>query len=142
MLQYPKEQLSELYESLPEKLQEALYSDQNGKSIKEICGEKSITDDNTLFEINKYVGYVLFGLLPPDNLSSSLEKELKIKKEDAEYIGNQISRLVFLPIKDVLEPLYGIKIKVKEEKKDSVPIKKKEDIAEKSSEKNIYREPI
>ena len=138
MLQYPKEQLSELYESLPEKLQEALYSDQNGKSIKEICGEKSITDDNTLFEINKYVGYVLFGLLPPDNLSSSLEKELKIKKEDAEYIGNQISRLVFLPIKDVLEPLYGIKIKVKKE----IPAKKKEDIAEKSSEKNIYREPI
>lgn len=156
MLKYSKEQLNELYKSLPEELQNALYSEQNGKNIKEICEEKNIKDNKDIFEINKYVGYVLFGLLSPNKLSSLLEKELKIDKDSAEQINNRINNSIFLPIKDVLEPLYGIDLKAKIVKKTEkgkspatvkridYPIKEKKSNTENKSEKeeDRYRESI
>lgn len=139
MLEYSKDQLRELYSSLPKKLQDALFSEQNGKNIKEICEKNNVSDNDKIWDVNKYVGYVLFGLLPPDNLSKALREELSIKKEDAEKISEQISRFVFFPLKEILEPLYGIKMELKkEEKKPS----KKPDMPENIKKNDNYRELI
>lgn len=155
MPEYSQEQLRELYSALPEKLQGALYSEQNGKNIKEICEKNNITSNETIWEINKYVGYVLFGLLPPNELSETLEENLKIEENTAKKISSQLTRFVFMPIKDILEPLYGIEIKFdakekketpKSEKNASVPapiIKDETPDAEKnSSGEDGYRELI
>ncbi len=37
MLNYPKEQLWELYENLPKELQEAIFSSENADKIYDIC---------------------------------------------------------------------------------------------------------
>lgn len=138
MAEYSKEQLKELYEKLPKKMQDALYSEENGRNIKEICEKNSIKDNETLFGINKYVGFVLMGLLPPDKLASVFEKELKIEKAKSEEISSQIGHLVFYPVKDILEPLYGIKMVIK-------PIKKAPETKVKNYTENkedSYREPV
>ena len=121
MPEYSKEQLKGLYESIPKKLQDALYSEENGKSIKEICQKNKIEDSKMLFEINKYVGFVLLGLLAPDKLPSVFEKELKIKKDVSEELSSQIGHSVFYPVKDILEPLYGIKMVITDAKKEEGP---------------------
>lgn len=139
MLEYSQDQLRELYSSLPQKLQDALYSEQNGKNIKEICEKNNISDNDKIWDINKYVGYVLFGLLPPDSLSNALREELSIKKENAEKISEQISRFVFLPLKDILEPLYGIEMKFEEEEKKPLA---KPKILETPGKNDNYRELI
>lgn len=129
MPDYPKEQLWELYKSLPEDLQKAAFSEEVANNIQEICTENDITDDDTIFNISKNIGYVFLGLLPLNEFENVLEKELKIEKKKAGKIASEISRFVFLPVKKSLEALYGIEIKagiepITKTKTKTVPEKK------------------
>ena len=111
MPSYPKEQLRELYKDLPKDLQKATFSEEVAANIQEVCAENGITDDDVIFDITKNIGYVFLGLLPPNEFSGVLEKELKIEKKKAEQVSLKITRFVFLPLKKSLEALYQIKIK-------------------------------
>ncbi|MBZ9578160.1 hypothetical protein KJA13_04025 [Patescibacteria group bacterium] len=111
MPDYPKEQLWELYKNLPKDLQKAAFSKEVAANIQEICSKNEITDDDLIFDIAKNIGYVFLGLLPPNEFSDVLEKELKIEKSKAGQIASEITRFVFLPVKKSLEALYKIKIK-------------------------------
>jgi len=111
MPDYPKEQLWELYKNLPKDLQKTTFSKEVAANIQEICTKNEVTDDDLIFDITKNIGYVFLGLLPPNELSDVLEKELKIEKSKAEQIASEITRFVFLPVKKSLEALYKIEIK-------------------------------
>lgn len=111
MLDYPKEQLWELYKNLPKDLQKAAFSEEVADNIQKICFKNEVTDDDLIFDIAKNIGYVFLGLLPPNEFSDVLEKELKIEKSKAEQIASEITRFVFLPVKKSLEALYKIEIK-------------------------------
>lgn len=111
MPDYPKEQLWELYKDLPKDLQKATFSKEVAANITEVCAESDITDDDIVFDITKNIGYVFLGLLPPNEFSDVLEKELKIEKKKAKQISSEITKFVFLPLKKGLEALYQIKIK-------------------------------
>ena len=134
-MDYPKEQLQKLYENLPSDLQQAVFSEKNGKIIYEACTRNGIQDNNKINQFSKYTAYVLLGLLSPDNFPQKLEKELKIKKETIRQITLEINRFIFLPVKDSLEALYDIKIK-------SFPVKKKMSELKSPKRKDKYREPI
>jgi hypothetical protein len=120
MLEYSQEQLRDLYNSLPKELQDALYSEKNAENLDKICRQNNVSDEDVIFDVAKIVGYVLFGLMPPGELSFMIEKELKIEKPDAIKIGSEISRYVFFPLKKILEPLYGIEMKFEEKKEEPV----------------------
>ena len=140
MPDYPKEQLRRLYKNLPKDLQEASYSQKVASNIQEICTKNGITDEDLIFEITKNIGHVFLGLLPPNEFSSVLEKELKIEKKKANNIASEITRFVFLPVKRSLEALYKIEIKpgLKPEAKPvSEPATE-----EKPKRQDKYREPI
>ena len=111
MPEYPKEQLSQLYKDLPKDLKEALFSEENSRNLREICFKNGVRDEDIIFEIIKNLGYVFLGLLVPNELQDVLEKGLKIEKSKAEQITSEISRFIFLPIKNSLETLYNIEIK-------------------------------
>ncbi len=111
MPDYPKEQLRELYKNLPKDLQKAAFSNEVAANIQEICTKNKIANDDLIFDIAKNIGYVFLGLLPPNEFSDVLEKELKIEKSKAEQIASEITRFVFLPVKKSLEALYKIEIK-------------------------------
>ncbi|GAG81460.1 unnamed protein product, partial [marine sediment metagenome] len=110
MPDYPKEQLRQLYKNLPKDLQEAGFSKENAKNIHEICTKNGITDEDTIFDIAKNVGYVFLGLLPPNEFSYILEKDLGLGKSKAELVTSEITRFVFLPVRSSLEALYKMKI--------------------------------
>lgn len=144
MPNYTKKQLWELYQALPKELQEAAFSEENGRNIQEICTKNGITDSDITFEVTKNIGYVFLGLLPPNELSYILEKELKIEKEKADSITSEIIRFVFLPVRPSLEALYQMKIKptikpgadISEQTKTPSPIQKK------PRKKDVYREIV
>ena len=136
MPDYPKEQLWELYKSLPEDLQKAIFSQEVADNIQKICLENGVKNDDAIFNISKNIGYVFLGLLAPDEFESVLEKELKIEKDKAKKISSQISRFVFLPVKKSLEALY--KIEIKPELKET----EKEENKEKPKRKDKYREVV
>jgi len=135
-----QEQFWKLYEKLPQELKDALFSDETGKDIYEICSRHEI--EEKLNDIVDYVGLVLVGILAPEDFQKALEKELKINAGTTKEITKEINRLIFYPVKPALEGLYkiGTTEPVSEEKGKMIKEKTKE--AEIPSGEDTYREPI
>jgi hypothetical protein len=109
MTDYSPEKLQLLYEKLPEDLQEAIFSEKTANIIYNICLENGLKEKNQ--EMAKYIGHVLIGLLPPGELQKKLEKNLEVSNDSAEKMAAEINSLIFFPLKESLENLYGIEIK-------------------------------
>lgn len=147
MPNYSKEQLSELYNNLPEDLKKTASSDDTAYNIQEICTENGVTDDDDIFDIAKNIGYVFLGLLPPNELSYVFEKEIDLEKSKAELIASEIIRFVFLPVKTSLETLYKMEIRptIKPGADITVPRQKTSvlpDLKKNAAKKDTYREPL
>jgi len=134
MLEYNPEQLWPLYEKLPKDLQEAIFSDKTADIIYNLCLKNGL--EKEMPEIAKYTGYVLLGLLFPNEFEQTLQSELKLEQNLAKKIAWEISRFIFFPVKESLEMLYNIKIEKGEE-----PIVSKVK-PEEGPRKDIYRETI
>ncbi len=133
------EKFWKLYEKLPQELKDALFSMETGDNIYEICQKNEIED--YLEEIVEYVGQVLIGVLPPEDFQKTLEKELKLEKEMAKKVAQEINRFIFYPVKSALEQLYKIEIKPPERLTEK-PKKELRLTEEKPKKRDIYREPI
>jgi len=143
MPEYPQEQLQELYNNLPEELQMAMFSEQNAQNIREICEKNGVADEDIIFDIAKNVGYVLLGLLPPEEFPVILEEELKIQKLPAGNIAKGISRFIFYPVRRLLETLYDTKLtfekpQAADDETPPVSLREREEL----KGKDTYREPI
>ena len=124
-----KEELWKIYKTLPEDLKEVLFSIDTSEAIWNIC---RLCEINEVATVAKYVGKVLMGLLPPEELKAALKKDLKLDEERASKLNTYIQHYIFNPVADDLRELYH-----PEEKE----IKEKE-IEEKPKVKDVYREPI
>jgi hypothetical protein len=164
--EYPPEQLQEIYETLPDNLKEALFSEKNADDVYNICVENGLEEKYA--EVAKYLSYVLCGLLSPNDFEKTLAEKLALENETAKKVSQEITRLVFLPLKESLEALYSIEIKPvlpepapstestgtaepqntsepiipAEPEKPKEPVKTTEKKIEKKSGKDTYREPI
>lgn len=134
---YTSEQFWKLYEKLPQELKDALFAEETGNSLYTICERNKASE--ILGQVVDYVGQVLMGLLPPDEFRETLEKKLKLKKETAKKISQEINRFVFYPVKSSLEGLYKIEIAPSAPMKDTPPPGEKPKVP---SKKDVYREPI
>ena len=103
--QYSQDQLWKLYESLPEDLQEAIFSGENADLLDQICTRNGV--DNLTQEIARYGGQVLMGILPLESLQKTFEHELKMPPEMAKQVVHEINRFIFFPVKQSLEKLYA-----------------------------------
>ncbi len=112
LLNYSKEELWSLYQEIPKELQRAVFSEEIGKNIREICQNHKITEEKTILSIIKSVGYVFLGLLSPDSYSQMLQKDLSLPEKKADELSADIINIIFVPLKKHLEPLYQIKMKV------------------------------
>jgi hypothetical protein len=164
--EYKIEELWKLYKKLPKELQEVIFAEETANHIDEICKRYEIPEEKVP-EIAKEVGNVLLGLLPPNELQETLEYEMKLEKEKAKKISQEIYRFILYPVKTSLEELYKIEIappaqptkitppppesqKVREETKikEEVEIEEEKDIyrekteEEEKKQSDIYREPI
>jgi len=110
MLNYSKEELWGLYKQVPKELQRATFSEEIGQNIRDICNNHDISDEDLIVSIIKSVGYVFLGLLSPIKYSDTLQREFNIPKEKADKMTDDITSIVFLPLKESLDPLYQIKI--------------------------------
>jgi len=135
--EYSREQLWELYKKLPQELKDALFAEETGNNIYEICERYGL--GKSLETIVDYVGNVLLGLLPPEDFQNTLETELKLEKETAEKVAREINRFIFYPVKPELEQLYKTG-GVSAEEEISRPTERKTE--EKPAGEDRYREPL
>ncbi len=139
--EYTREQLWKLYEKLPGELKEAIFSMETADNVYDICQRNNIEDDR-ISEIARYVGRVLLGILPLDEFQETLETELKLKRDKAKKVAQEINRFVFYPVKSSLEELYGIEIAPPAKPKIAPPPKPSEEEPVAPPQKDTYREPV
>ena len=140
---YTSEQFWKLYEKLPQELKDALFAEETGNNLYEICQKNGIEED--LDEIVDLVGQVLVGVLAPEDFQGALEKELKLKKESAKKVSREINRFIFYPVRPALEELYKIEIAKPAGMEGPKPRIAAEDEEEKPitpAKEDVYREPI
>ena len=139
--EYTREELWKLYQKLPEELKEAIFSEETAENIWNICERNNV---EKISSVAKYVGNVLVGVLPPEDFQETLEKELKIKKEVAKKVAQEINRFIFFPVRPALEQLYktGVTPLEKRPEKPSEQEKIEEEKPKKPPKPDIYREPI
>jgi len=135
---YTSEQFWKLYEKLPQELKDALFAEETGNNIYDICKRNEIEEN--LEQIVDYVGQVLVGVLPPEDFQETLEKELNLDKEVAKKVSQEINRFIFYPVKSSLEELYKIEITPAAKPTGITPPAEKKPSA--PSGKDVYREPI
>lgn len=138
---YTSEQLWKLYENLPEELQEAIFSVETADNIWNICERNNV---EKISSIAKYVGNVLVGVLAPEDLQETLEEELKIEKDVAKKVVQEINRFIFFPVRPALEQLYKVGVTLSE-KAPEKPIEQEKTEEEKPRAlpgKDTYRETI
>lgn len=105
-IKFTSEQFWKLYPKLPQDLKDALFADDTGDNIFETCERNGAT--NKLKEIVELVGRVLTGLMPAEDFQQALEAEVKIKKDVAKKIAQEINRFIFFSVKESLAALYNV----------------------------------
>lgn len=105
---YTSEQFWKLYENLPQELKDALWAEETSSNIEDVCQRNEIEEN--LEDVVDLVGQVLVGVLPPEDFQATLEKDLKMKKEIAKKVSQEINRFIFYPVRTDLEKLYQAKI--------------------------------
>ena len=123
---YTREQFWKLYEKLPQELKTALSSDETANNVLDVCKRYNALEN--FDQIIEYVTQVLVGVLPPNEFQESLEGEIKIEKEFAKKIAQEINRFIFYPVKPNLEKLYEIEIAPPVKGKVTVPPFPKEEL--------------
>lgn len=141
MAEYRQKQLWKLYEKLPEELKEAIFSEETADNIYDVCTREGIEDDR-ISEIARYTGWVLLGLLVPDEFQKTLEEKVKLKEGVAEKIASGINRFVFRLVKESLSSLYKIEIVPPSEAVERLEPLKPGTAIKEPPKKDIYREPI
>jgi len=136
---YTSDQFWELYEKLPQELKDALFAEETSNNIFEICKRNKIEDN--LDQIVEYVGQVLVGVLPPEDFQENLEKELKLKKDIAKKVSQEINRFILYPVRPALEQLYKIEL-APSAKPAKVAPPPSEEKPKAPPRKDTYREPI
>ena len=136
MPDYPKDQIWEIYENLPQDLKEAVFSERTAEYIQSACENNGIEDLAEVSKVAKIVGQVLMGIIPPHELQPSIERELGIKPEKAKKMRFEIYRFVLFPVKKSLSELYEEEILPVAGEITPPPPR------EKAREKDTYRESI
>jgi len=126
----------ELYEKLPEKIQNILFDESVGLNLDKICRRHHI--EEKFDELMNLITQSLMGFLPVDMIEDAIIRKVGLKKEVAEEINRELNGFVFIRVKDELNKLYGETMIVSEaEKKIKSEVEKKDVITQ-----DAYREKI
>lgn len=142
MKEYTSDELWELYDDMPEELQEAIFSEKTAEDIANICDKNEIKETAKLA---KLVGYTLVGILPPEDLEYEIKKELNLSTEKAERVYQEVNRFIFFPLKNHLGDLYERDFGLTKEKEETASYTKppkREKAPKASTGSDSYREPI
>ena len=144
MAQYTKEQIDKILQKLPDELHEAVFSMETADAIWNTCTKQNIVAKR-LSKIAEYTGYVLMGLILPQEFEPILIKDIKVPKKAAQEIAREINRFVFYPVKSALEQLHSTQITATSKNSATKPIPqetKEPELPKKSSGPDVYQEPL
>jgi len=140
MKEYTQQEMWDIYEKLPEDLQQAVWSPETAEHVRNACKRSSVEQDK-IPQVAKFTGRVLMGLLTPEEFKIRLKEEVELSEEVIQNVFRGINRFVFMPVRETLSALYGIEIEPTKKPREVEGVKGKEQ-PKKASGADKYREPI
>lgn len=137
--EYTKKEFWDIYEKLPDELQEAIFSPDTAEHVNNACERHELGTERTS-QVAKFTGRVLMGLLTPEEFKKRLKVDVELTQEQIKNIYREINRFVFMPVRETLSALYGVEIEPSK-KPEGVRVSGESGQDKKGSE-DRYREPI
>ena len=91
MEELSKDELWAIYDTLPDILKDAIFSEDTADAVWNVC---KLYDVDQTSEVAKLVGQILMGLLPPEMFSETLQDELNLNKDTAKKVSMEIEHFV------------------------------------------------
>ena len=134
---YTKEEFWKLFEKLSEELQDTIFSVETADSVHDICKRNQIEET---FKVANLIGYVLLGVLPPEELQETLKKELGLEPGVAKKVSQEIDRFILHPVRTSLANLYKTEGSPPATKSEVIPPTEKKPTPPKKED--TYRERV
>jgi len=132
MVNISRQQKLERWDTLPDNLKEALFSEYNADILWQVCRTQHLTEDKIKI-IATLAGDVILGFIHPEDLAKEIRESLNLNPEIANSIANEIDRKIFSPVKTDLEKVYAppseeeiLDLRAKTEEKSQEPAVKVE----------------
>lgn len=103
MITLTEQEIQNKFISLPQKIQNALLSENIMTQVRYTCGAHNLTDPDKVSVVEQLVGLILLGFIPAANLAQEISKELKIDFGQANAIAADINRRIFTPLNFAVE---------------------------------------
>lgn len=137
--EYTKKEMWDIYEKLPENLQEAVFSPKTAEHVRNACRRANV-DEELISEVASFTGRVLMGLLTPKEFKKRLEEELELNQQQVKSLYREINRFILMPVRETLSALYGVEIEPTKKAQGAEGSKQSDQQDKGSSDQ--YREPI
>jgi hypothetical protein len=134
MLTVTQQQAGQRWDIITPPLREALFSDVNADFVWNLCQSEHLTEEKS-YQVAELAGYVLLGLLHPEDLAGELTSSLDLPAPLAKTLSDQINSRVFAPLRADIDKVYSPLSKLGGVSMGSAP-KILQDVGA-SSEKNI-----
>ena len=108
MMNISKQQARDRWDTLPDNLKEAIFSEVNADIVWRV-GEANHLNEGKIREIATVAGDVVMGFLhpDPDDVSREIQARINIPRPLALDIAKELARKIFLPLKNDLDRIYS-----------------------------------
>lgn len=102
MRKITEQEFSARYDSLPEELQDSIYSIDTKAAAQEIAGAEQLHIDQT-GALNYLIALVMLGFIELEQFGAEVERELNVDKRKADAIMKRVNEKIFLPIRELFK---------------------------------------
>ncbi len=100
-----REQLTKRFQSLPDTLQDAVFSERTADTIGKTCQLRDVGED-FISTVATLTGRILLGYLRPENFASEIQKETGVEELKAQHVAHDIDTEIFSGVRLELKKLY------------------------------------
>ena len=115
MKTYTDQQISQMYDNLPEDLKEAIFSVDMSEIVEKIGKENQLNIEQVGNLANE-TGMVMLGVTHPNEFIANLADRLEVDKEKARVVAGEINDQIFKPVRESIRKIHNIR----EEEKETV----------------------
>ena len=119
MQNYTDQQISQMYDSLPEDLKDSIFSVDTTSVVNEIGRKYGLAIDK-IGDLANETGMVMLGVTHPNEFIGNLADRLDVDKEKARAIAQEINEQIFKKVRESLRKIHNIREGAEEEQKTEI----------------------
>jgi len=106
-MEYTRPQIDEIFEKLPNDIQEVLDSYETILFLKQIEKKYNLGREQTK-ELSAEIGTLMLGATSPQHFIPNIKESMEISEDMAKAIASEINEKIFRPIKESLKDLHSL----------------------------------